>query len=317
MNYPASYSPFVLSTQITVPAAGEMGVADPTRLENPFQGPMWIDEIRFRLPDGTGSSPGSAGASWSSIFCKLSLPNLPLTQGNVPIALLGKALDDSAESWPLSGSSPYIFTWKLPKPLFVPAREYLKPVLYFAPYTGAASVTVSIAYACRPLPLGTPVPKTVQIPWVAAFVPPVATPGTAASDRIDESQPSDLYNPWRQDLHVQRFVGRLMPQGQNGEENLLMALADATPNLFAGLSTNAVGALVTAQDSFNNILIRDPTPFAHVFDFIDRAWTVNSILPSKGFYQFQIERFWSQYTTPVIATLGISMVSWREVQYQP
>jgi hypothetical protein len=289
-----------------------MGLADTTRLENPFQGPMWLDEIRFRLPDTTPV----LGVSWSSVFCKLKLGDLPITQGNVPISLLGKGLNDFSEGTAFAGGSPYIFTWKLPKPLFIPARELLRPTLYFAPYSGAAAANVTVCYACRPLAVGTPTPKTLQVPWVAAYVPPMQATGVAAADRVDESQPSDLYNPWDQDLHVQRFVGRLMVQGQVGEESSYMAIASVSPNLQAGLATEATGTLISAQDSQNNILIRDPTPFAHVFDFVDRAWTVNCLLPPKGFYQFTVERLWAQYTgVSVTATTGISMVGWREVPY--
>lgn len=313
MNHPASYSPLLLQAQITAQPGGEMGLADTTRLENPFQGPMWLDEIRFRLPSSTGLF---AGGYWSGIWCKLRLGDLPITQGNVPIALLGKELNGSLQG----AIAPYIFTWKLPKPLFIPARELLRPTIYFSPFVGAAASTVTIAYACRPLAVGTPTPRKLNVPWVAAYVPPFQATGVAAADRIDLSQPSDLYNPWRQDLHVQRFVGRLLfqtssPTGAVGEPSYI-PLSAVTPNLEAGLPTSAMGTLVSAQDSFNNILIRDPTPFSHIFDFLDRSWTVNAVLPSMGFYQFQVERFWSQYaTTAVTASPAISMVGWREVDY--
>lgn len=311
--YPASFSPFLLQAQINVPAAGEIGLADPTRLENPFQGPMWLDEIRFTLPNSTAAF---IGANWASVYARFYLGNLPLTQGNVPIGLFGKAIDDSVDRSIGLNTPPYRFTWRLPKPLFVPARELVRPVLYYAPYSGATAVDVTLCYACRPLPVGTPTPKTLQLPWVAPFVPPMQATGVAAADRIDESQPSDLYNPHAEDLHVQRFVGRLMVQN-GGEENGKMGLASASPNLEAGLPDAATGTLITAQDSFNNILVRDPTPAAHLFDFVDRSWTVNAVLPSKGFYQFSVDRRWSDYSTGITATFGIAMVGWREVAYLP
>lgn len=314
LQHPASFSPLLLQTQIALPPAGELSVADPTRLENPFQGPMWLDEVRFILPDVNG---GTLGLSWSSIYARFSLTGLPLTQANVPISLFGKALNDDVEFQDESGTQPFRFTWKLPKPLFIPAREYLRPTLYYAPYSGAATVNVTVAYACRPLPVGTPTPKKLHLPWVAPFVTPFVAVGTAAADRVDESQPSDLYNPWNQDLYVQRFMGRLMVQG-GGEERYNMALASATPNMQAygaGSASPSIGAFVTAQDSFNNILIRDPTPFAHLFSAVDRSWTVNCKLPPKGFYQFLLERFWSTPAAGLTAALGMSMIGWREVDY--
>ncbi len=309
-------SPIILQAQISPPAGGgSFGLADSTRLENPFQTPMWLDEIRFRMPIPEG---GSRGQAWSSLSIELRLGNTPITRSFVPISLFGKVLNDSrdfGESGVNGGTTPYspdVFTWKLPKPLFIPAREFLRPTLYFTPYSGAPATTVTIMYCCRPLPAGTPAPQVMQIPWVSYFKPPnLTTP--AAVDSSDQSTPSDLYNPWDEELHVQRFVGRLM--GQNlGEDQQHMSLASANINLNTGALVT--GTLVSAQDSFNNILIRDRTPFAHVFDFIDRAWTVNCILPPKGFYLFTVDRLWSAYNpSPAFtATVGISMVGWREVQ---
>ncbi len=308
-------SPILLQAQISPPAGGgSFGLADPTRLENPFQGPMWLDEIRFRIPIADG---GTRGQGWSGLAVELKLGETPITKSFVPIGLFGKVMNDSqtfGESGDNTNYTPDVFTWKLPKPLFIPAREFLRPTIYFSPYSGAPSTTVTIMYACRPLPKGTPNPQTLHIPWVTSFVPPmVSTPN--ATDRSDQSTPADLYNPWDEELHVQRFVGRLM--GQNlGEDQLHMSLASANIDLTDG--SLITGTLVSAQDSFNNILIRDRTPFAHVFDFIDRAWTVNCILPPKGFYLFTVDRIWAAYdpSPAFIATTGISMVGWREVKVQ-
>lgn len=316
--YPASYSPLLLQAQITLPSGGgEIGLADTTRLENPFQGPMWLDEIRFRLP-----APFSPVLTWASISCRLKLGNLPLTQNLVPIGLFGKVLNDSGTAEHMVDDTvllprvPDLFTWKLPKPLFIPARELLRPTFYLQTFPGAPSQVVTVCYACRPLPVGTPTPRRLQLPWVASFVPPMLATG---SDRTDVSTPADLYNPWDQDLHVQRFNGRFMVQGntifnQQGEEGGNMTLASVEQDLETGLVT--MGTVVQAQDSFNNILVRDPTPFQHVFDMVDRAWTVNAILPPKGFYTFTMDRLWAAYTgQPITATCGISMVGWREVDY--
>jgi hypothetical protein len=254
----------------------------------------------------------------------LKLGNLPLTQNLVPIGLFGKVLNDSSTAEHMTSEgvltgaplTPDLFTWKLPKPLFIPARELLRPTFYLQTFPGAPSQVITVCYACRPLPVGTPTPKKLQVPWVAAFVPPMLATG---SDRTDVSTPADLYNPWDQDLHVQRFNGRFMVQGNTitfgrGEEGGNMTLASVEQDLETNLVT--MGTTVQAQDSFNNILVRDPTPFQHVFDMVDRAWTVNAVLPPKGFYTFTMDRLWAAYTgDPVTATCGISMVGWREVAY--
>ncbi len=301
-------SPLILQAQITPPlGGGSFGLADTTRLENPFQTPMWIDEIRFRLAD----SAVLGGPSWSRLKVELKLGNITLTNGFVPIGLLGKVLNDSFGET----RAPICFTWRLPKPLFIPARELLRPTLYLEPFTANDLKTVTIIYCCRPLPVGTPTPTTLQIPWVTYFKPPNLVM-TGAVDTTNQSTPSDLFNPWDEELRVQRFTGRLMGSytGAGIEDSDYMSLASAQVNLATGKPT--YGTFVSAQDSFNNILIRDATPFAHVFDFIDRAWTVNCVLPPKGFYLFTVDRYWSGYTPTLgttTATVGIGMVGWREV----
>lgn len=305
-------SPLLLRAQVSPPAGGgAFGLADTTLLENPFQGPMWLDEIRFRLPGGT------QGQAWANLWVELKLGELPLTKGFVPIGLFGKVLSDSTivgENGVAANYSPNVFTWKLPKPLYIPARELLRPTFYYDPYSagegGAPARTITVIYACRPVERGTPPPATMAIPWVTFFKPPVIT-GITDGDRTDQSTPADLYNPHDEELHVQRFIGRLMVQ-DFGEDSYAMELASALVNLSTGEVT--CGTLVSAQDSFNNILIRDRTPFAHVFDFLDRAWTVNCILPPKGFYLFTVDRLWAEALSTVVATVGISMVGWREVR---
>ncbi len=295
-------SPLLLQAQISPPAAGgSFGLADTTRLENPFQAPMWLDEIRIRLPASTGTDDPVA---WSTLSLELKLGETPLTKSFVPIGLFGKALGEGMAT----------LTWKLPKPLFIPARELLRPTFYCAPFSGAPAKVITIIYACRPLPKGTPPPQVLQIPWVSYFVPPTMTLPNP-TDRTDQSTPSDLYNPWDEDLHVQRFIGRLMPQNDGQDVDDYMSLESAFVNLTTGLVTT--GTMVSAQDSFNNILIRDPTPFGHVFNFIDRAWTVNCRLPPKGFYLFTMDRLWSAYGgASASVTAGISMIGWREVSVQ-
>ncbi len=311
-------SPLLLQAQILAPnGGGSLGLADTTRLENPFQAPMWLDEICFRLP-----GDGDSGRNWSSIRVDLKLGQTPITHGFVPISLLGKVLNNSTVGGEFeevaSALLPNCFTWKLPKPLYIPARELLRPTIYFDPFSGSGSSTtpVTILYRCRPIPKGTPPPQTMQIPWVTYFQPPylALSGGPAANDREDQSTMSDIFNPWDEPLHVQRFVGRLFCQGIKGEEQGNISLASAQVNLDTG--NIEFGTTVTAQDSFNNILIRDPTPFAHVFNFIDRSWTVNALLPPKGFYLFTIDRKWAEYNLAITATLGLSMVGWREVTIQ-
>src|ERR1700733_11938940 len=124
-------SPILLTAHISIPPGGAMGVADSTRLENPFQGPMWLDEVRFRIPNPTSVS-AAAGVGWSSLRVELKLGDIPITNGYGPISLLGKVLQEASSNTDepagtnnalLDEASLQSFTWKLPKPLYIPARE--------------------------------------------------------------------------------------------------------------------------------------------------------------------------------------------------
>lgn len=333
--------PLLLQAQITPPnQGGSMGLADSTLLENPFSSPMLLDEIRFRLPPTeayNNSGTTTDGADWSRLRIELKLGNVPLTNGFVPLSLLGKVLSDGVAGGAFS-TSPYAvltesasssggatcFTWKLPRSLFIPARDFLRVTAYFqthsAPTAGTAvsTRTVTIMYACRPLPKNAPTPRRLCFPWVTFFQPADLTcPG--AADTFDQSTPADLFNPFDQDLHVQRFVGRVMGQSTWGDVNTNAGLASANVDFANGQIT--YGTLISAQDSFNNILIRDRTPFSHVFNFLDRSWTVNCMLPPKGFYLFNVDRLWAGYPNPgytnFVGSVGLSMVGWREVEYAP
>jgi hypothetical protein len=345
-------SPITLQAQISLPAqAGELGLADSTRLENPFQAPMWLDEIKFHIPyvpvDPFANPIVVVPLRWSQLYVKLYLGNIPITNGAVPLSLLCKQLNDSA----VPGSNPAapalpivpteqgtpvtynVYTWKLPKPLFIPARDFLRPVIYYAPSPTSllplTPVAVNIIYSCRPLAKGTPTPKKLQIPWATYYAPPMmdSISGGVLVDQTDQSTPSDLYNPFEQELHVQRFVGRFLnyqvgadldPTDNNfGDVKGVMAFADELVDFSNNVPLS--GTFVSAQDSMNNILIRDPTPFTHVFDVLDRSWTVNCILPPKGFYLFTIDRLWghlgTEFNYRAAATVGIGMIGWRDVFY--
>ena len=348
-------SPMVLQTQISfTTVGGELGVADPTRLENPFQAPMWLDEIRFHIPyvpvDPNANPIVVQPLRWSQLYVKLYLGNTPLTNGSVPLSLVCKQLNDSAvpgsntvnPNVPIipredtgHGAVPLtynVYTWKLPKPIFIPARDYLRPVIYYVPSPAAdlplTAVAVNIMYVVRPLPKGTPTPKTIQLPWVASYVPPFMDfQATADFNATDQSTPSDIYNPFEQDLHVQRFVGRFLnyqvgrsatsTDNTYGDLRSVMQFADELVDFKNNVPLS--GCFVSAQDSQNNILIRDPTPFYHLFNYLDRSWTVNCILPPKGFYLFTIDRLWDYIANTLevefTASVGIAMIGWRDVVF--
>lgn len=292
-------SPILLSSgELTIP---KWSTVEPetTRMQNPFRTPMLIDEIRFRT-----NALGFFNGLMSSKV-EILLGRSPLTNGMVPIGNLCKVLLDGNFGSD-GGALPYFHhTWKLPKPLYVPPEELLTCRLHYSgEFGGSATTVMQVTYAGRSLPSNFPRPKTQWLPWAAAF----QTASLALTDgNSDEtiSDQADLVNPFDEPLRVQRFIGRTLRNNNLAANELGQQAGDQAPSTMT---------FVRAVDSFGNILVRDPTPFTHLFQFVDRTWTVNAVLPPKGFYLFQINR---DYTITVANTSfahAISMVGYREVK---
>jgi hypothetical protein len=263
---------------------------------------MMVQEIRIRR-----LAPANLMAILG-LRMRLRLGSEELTKGFVPLGCLGKVLNDETS---MGNGGHNSFVWRLPKPLYVPPSELLVPSFFTAPGASAPNdYPHEVSYAGYSLE-GEPPPSEVHLPWASAWVPrKVLVPADVATSQnyIDISKTGDFPNPFPVPLHVQRFIGRY-------EFGTYSESANVGQDLAGFLTT------VTATDSAGNILVRDPTPFSHLFSPIDRCWTVNAVLPPKGFYRFRMERNFAGYAvysgTPTYFNLGIGMVGWRTVPYRP
>ncbi len=275
----------------SVPALGRgarLGVSTPGDLENPFKGPMLLDEIRIRVTwPATGNNPGVALATLLQGNFKLG--TTPLTKGDVPIDLLGTVINegrDAAMFGNTTGEPRSYYQWRLPKPLFIGQNESVMPEFYLpletnTPAGGLAGVEVM--YACRPLPPGT-LPTRIFMPWVAAYRTLAAATSTG----------KDLVNPWRENLVVQRFMGRTpsaySSPGDAASGNFLV------PGQASGVS------VMRMHSSSGHQIVRTKMPFGSVFNVNDRSWPVGSILPPRGYYIISVD-----------GSCAISMVGYREI----
>ena len=291
-------SPVMLSATLVVPINSVRGLADSTQLQNPSRTAMWLDEIRFFVSFGTSDFSTLS----LQLRVSLKLGRTPITNGFVPIGLLGKLLNPY-ETIYLQYTSGAFYTWKLPKPLYIPAGEYLIPAVQHIGVAGiTADANVRITYAGRSTPSGRPAPSVLNVPWATAFVAP--SRGTGAF--TDQSYETDLVNPFNEPLRVQRFLGDVV-------------LADSNNNRTYGNSVIcSIGSRFTTVRMVNSngaILARDPTPFNHLFNITDRAWTVNALLPPKGFYTAYLAQDYSLLDlASVTITPIISMIGHREVK---
>lgn len=290
-------SPVLLNSGVLTVLAGQSLELDQSRMGNPFRSAMLIDEVRFKANDI------SQFGNYLTIRAQLSLGRIPITRGFVPISCFGRVQSD------VEGG--LFYCWKLPKPLYVPRDELLvTKVLFDTRYgTGAlASVPVEVSYAGRSLDRGYPIPDMISIPWVTHFDIPLLVFTSGNSDLTISTQ-AEILNPFDKLLHVQRFIGRTLridaaqdkiELGENGR----------------GDQGATQMTMVRAHDSLGNILVRDPTPFPHLFQYLDRSWTVNTRLPPKGFYIFEVARDYTATATGTSFAHAISMVAHREVELQ-
>lgn len=277
-------SPIILRAPAVSLAPNAVLELDPVGLENPFRTPMLVDEIRFYAEAGSG-------ALQLIPRVEIKLGREPITHGYMPIRLLAKVMNGSMAS----GNTFLAFSvWKLDKPLYVPPNQRLsiRVASVVTSSDASATVLVSCQLAGRSLSSKEPIPKSIWLPYGAFWTTPVVSNGAIFENQSAES---DLVNPFDMPIQVQRFVGY-----HSAERTIKYQLATQ-------LTT------VQAVDSFGNILVRDKTPFSHLFCILDRTWTVRATLQPKGFYIFNTIQ---DYTLagPVLGNqCGIGMVGYREV----
>lgn len=295
-------SPILLSATATV-APGAVAEFETTRLQNPFRTAMLIDEVRIFISGSTATTPITYG-----LGLDLKLGRVPLTKDYVPIANFGRALNDDPDppgiligQTTMSVLGP--FTWRLPKPLYVPATEFLIPRIFNnPPYAASQTRTITIAYAGRSLDESERIPDVIDVPYVSYWECPVQTSGNQTPQQSTEA---DLVNPFNEPLTVQRFIGRCWGTGAQFPGGATIG----TPDVGFGVG-------VRAANSNGVIMVKDSTPFPTLFSLPDRSWTVNNLLAPKGFFLFYLD--FDQFGEVQSADIApiISMVGYRKVRIQ-
>src|SRR5258706_8657347 len=277
-------SPILLQGTVTV-SPGQKAEVPFAAVQNPFKTAMLVDEIRFSA-NATGSNTTNL-----VLQAEMFVGRVPLTNGPIPLRSFGRTLNWYDACFQNSIPS----TWKLPQPMYIHAVERLIIKIYYLPGFLVPDRTVTTIVVGRSLPANQPPPKVVHFPWVAHFM----TPFAENVDQVDTSTEANLMNPFREVLHVQRFIGRYDNLANSASTREVSGLTEKETN-------------VRASDSFGNILVRDPTPFAHLFQAPTRTWTINSQLAPNGFYLFTVDRTWD--AGAFSGTVAISMVGHHDVE---
>jgi len=299
-------APIHLSSAVQL-QTGTSGGVSVAALKNPMGQDMEILEIKFEVSGLLGDNSIVGVPFGGSIGCELVLGGYKLTNGAVPVWCFGRAENISAEvkiestlafAEPLSYTA---YTWRLPRPLFIPAGAVLIPKFNHFGYV-PSTLGVRVGYSGRSVFKR---PKSVCLPWVTAYKSKVFNPITNAS--TDVSQESDLINDTDKAVRLQRFVGRLQYIFPSGRAS------DIDP-----ATLGARYLTMRMMDSYGRPIVRTYTPFQSVFSPVTRSWELEEVgaqLDPGAFYRVFLKK--AAMTVDAGQEGGqaqafISMVGWRE-----
>jgi len=294
-------SPVHLSASLVLPS-GSNGAPQPAALMNPMGQDMELLEIKFELSGAFVAgdetvTPGFGGTVW----CELAMGGVKLTNGAIPVWNFGRAENLQAETFTDDENSLGFsaFSWRLPRPLFVPAGAVVIPNFThtgFIPNT----LNVRIGYSARTVFTK---PKRIYVPWVAKYASKSFNPIEDAG--VDLSSDLDLVNPFSEPVHLQRFVGRTLMLRANGT-------ADEDGRGFAAQYLN-----VRMTDSYGRPIVRSYTPFRSVFGALTRTWELENgaQMDPKAFYIVNLRKdAMTTDTAGAAAQAFVSVVGWRELE---
>lgn len=327
--------PLLRSAQVSI--AGNrpgimVGVSDVQRLQNPSRTAWLLDEIRFRFP-----VTQSGGGNFNRLVLphllsvQLDVGNLALTAARaVPIAVLCRAIDLSSEQMQGGSSrffspfeSPSGYTWRFPKPLYVPAGKTVVPRFRLdgdIPIPPALGITATVAVSMvgRLLAQGSEVPRVVEVPFATAWRDEVRAGG--ADYRAIRSPRSDLANPHVETLFVQRLTGSYLYLTATGD---LLIPGYPGPEPVGGgtrifntadmIGNDLVLARIVKSD--DKALARSKTPFSHLFDWGTRAFDVCATMERNEYYQLRADLLFGTLAAGDRVRLSVGLIGYRRVGY--
>ena len=286
-------SAIVLQGQTAAITAGTLtGVLNPNTLKNPLAYPILIDEIM--IDNATGGNANGPGGG--DLRIQLRVGAEEITAAYVPLWLLGKGRNRSVDGGgpignviPSTAGSTYMtdqaltgmYSCRFSSELILYPGEILEPMFLNAGILTSTSYTPKIFLKGRVLPKDS-VRKT--LPYIAYFA---GANQPCGANYTEQSTEANLNNPHDEPLYVERMVGVLgatqTPNGTNG-------LYSTGSSMDAGLQY----CLLRMADGEGRPIIRDNTPFAHVFQLQDYCWEMRATMPPHSFwYAYLTENYGS------------------------
>jgi hypothetical protein len=308
-------SPIHLSGDVLL-QPGASGAVEPSKLVNPMGQDMEILEIKFTVSSGPGDLSANPAAFGGSVQCELRLGDIKITNGAVPVWNFGKAENVYSERLTQGGNTTQgvpinyyaVFSWKLPRPLFVPAGSMLTAQFN---HTGLllSNLHVRVGYSARTVFIQ---PKTINVPWAAVYISKAFNPITEA--HTDSSTPWQLVNANPEPLVLQRFVGRTLFRS-NAPNVDNPTYAENFPQ-----TLNAFALTMRISDSYGRPVVRNFLPWNSIINSPTRSWELENgaIMDPFAFYRVELRQL-GIGPAPNDANDGsyqafFSLVGWREVK---
>lgn len=302
--------PVLLASYTTITRGGS-STPDLRPLQNVYRTPCAIEQIRFivRGLDEIVQTPRFYRGPGGIVRVRLSMGRMPLTQGHVPIWLLGPevqtlAEEESGVSSTYSVSTQHVayatYRWRLPHPLIVPVGAVITPELAFYNdplvtnlASAGATLRVDVAYAGRVLLPGARAPEVQPIPYASAATFDQRADGSVVRYSVE----NELNNPFQVPLRLHRLVARA--QASDGTQVYDQTAYDATK-------------MVQIRESKGYAVTMRPTLYTYLSDPYRRAWTFDGSLDPKERLQVELSFDPAAAYKPMFGLVG-----WRNERIAP
>ena len=302
-----------------------IGVSDIASLRNPLDVPMLVDEILFNIGALEDGEYISGLGYEEDIRLTMKLDSDKLVREYTPLILLGAQRNLSVNSWSAALTNPPggptllppqlnapLFSMPLTSELLLYPGEFLTPNFYPAGQLGSQSVSVRMLVKGRAMKADA---RRQTLPWISSWVGVLNTPtgGSVAPwvypTTTEETTEVDLYNPYDVPVYVDRMMGVVASTSAAGFGQYFDPYtADA------GLGA----ALIRMVDEGGRPILRDFTPFSHLFHMSDYSLKLKASMPPHSFWKAYLQE---NYSTLVAAgetapslQLMMSIIGKREVR---
>lgn len=304
-----SERPVILTSNEVTMTEGQTAIADMSRLQPIMDAPVWVDRINFMVR-GISQNVNYLVNMGGDIACRIQVGRHFLSSDFIPVWSYCQQTIQANNQNSVGGGSQASanntshkkWTWKLPKPLFVPRGAPIVPLWTWIPPppsvagggTAAAQISMVGRVAADPT-----APDEVDIPWVARWVGELKASAGAAG-LATRSGENDLYNATSKAVHVQRLIGRIRRIRHGGTRIWEDEFADATRSIQARVY-NWNGEALTG-DFFR---------WSSIFEPSRCTWNLNYDVPSTKSLFIETQPFTSIYTIGAM-TAYVSMIGTRK-----